>query len=177
MPRLRDNADDFLALIARTSEARGLPSAFVEKDFWVTELLRAVVDAARREGATAVFKGGTSLSKAYGIIERFSEDVDILLLPPDALGPGARHSVLKRICEAAGEHLGVAPEGVTVKVMAITEIDQGWSLKLTRSALGSGPILHRWSRLSWWAASPPRRPGWRRQAIQRCGAVHPASVS
>jgi len=115
VPRLRDNPDDFLALIARTSEARGLPSAFVEKDFWVTELLRAVVGSARREEATAVFKGGTSLSKAYGIIERFSEDVDILLLPPNGLGAGARHSVLKRICEGAAEHLGVGPEGVTVK--------------------------------------------------------------
>jgi hypothetical protein len=102
-------------LISRTSEAVGIPVHFVEKDFWVTELLRAVVAAANQEHAVAVFKGGTSLSKAYGIIERFSEDVDILLVPPAGLGSAARHSVLKRICLSAAEHLGVKAEAILVK--------------------------------------------------------------
>ena len=76
MARLRDSRDDFIALIAAASEATGLPLEFVEKDYWVTEVLRAV-SAPVRDGHV-VFKGGTSLSKAYGLIRRFSEDVDIL---------------------------------------------------------------------------------------------------
>ena len=114
MNRLRDQPDDLFALISGTSESTGLPPAFVEKDFWITELLRAVVVAASSEGATAVFKGGTSLSKAYGLIERFSEDVDILLVPPGDLGQEARHSVLRHICEQAAEHLGIEPVRVEV---------------------------------------------------------------
>jgi predicted nucleotidyltransferase component of viral defense system len=65
-----------------------IPVEFVEKDFWVTELLRAVVSEAAVSCAVAIFKGGTSLSKAYRIIERFSEDVDIL--PRSSRRPASR---------------------------------------------------------------------------------------
>lgn len=85
-----------------------IPVQFVEKDFWVTELLRAVVSGAADAGAVAVFKGGTSLSKGYRLIERFSEDVDILLVPPRGLGEQARHRVLKRICRTVASHFGLA---------------------------------------------------------------------
>jgi len=54
-----------------------LPAAAVEKDWWVTQTLRLIfqMDCA----PFLVFKGGTSLSKAWGLIERFSEDIDIAL--------------------------------------------------------------------------------------------------
>ena len=52
-----------------------MPVQFVEKDFWVTELLRAVVSEAADAGAIAVFKGGTSLSKAYRLVEDIEQDV------------------------------------------------------------------------------------------------------
>lgn len=91
--------------MSTTSTATGIPTAFVEKDFWVTEVLRAVSAAAAKESSLAVFKGGTSLSKAYGILERFSEDVDILLVPPDDLGETARHGILRRICNNVSGHL------------------------------------------------------------------------
>jgi|SRR5215467_12941590 len=65
MPRLRDHPDDLYALVSAASEAMHIPVEFVEKDFWVTELLRSVVSEATAAGAVAVFKGGTSLSKAY----------------------------------------------------------------------------------------------------------------
>lgn len=108
MPRLRDQPDDLHALVSAASEATRIPVQFVEKDFWVTELLRAVVAEAADARAAAVFKGGTSLSKAYRLIERFSEDVDILLLPPPGLGAQACHQVLKRMCRAAALHFGLA---------------------------------------------------------------------
>jgi len=59
------------------------------------------------ENAIAVFKGGTSLSKGYKLIERFSEDVDILIVPPQSIGPSARHGILKRVEVATAIHLGL----------------------------------------------------------------------
>jgi hypothetical protein len=114
--RLRDQPDDLHALVSAASDAMRMPAQFIEKDFWVTELLRAVISEAVRAGAVAVFKGGTSLSKGYRLIERFSEDVDILLVPPSGLGEQARHRVLKQICRHAALHFGLpAGDGEVVQ--------------------------------------------------------------
>lgn len=60
----------------RVAQEKGTYRAFLlEKDIWVVATLRALFDAPF--GRDLVFKGGTSLSKAYGAIRRFSEDVDI----------------------------------------------------------------------------------------------------
>jgi len=53
-----------------------LPPAVIEKDFWVCWMLRLLNQLPELNG-NITFKGGTSLSKAWGIIERFSEDIDI----------------------------------------------------------------------------------------------------
>jgi len=55
-------------------------SFIVEKDFWVCWLL-ARVFATIIMGPHCVFKGGTSLSKVFGAIQRFSEDVDLSISP------------------------------------------------------------------------------------------------
>jgi hypothetical protein len=55
----------------------GIPASAVEKDWWVVQTLKLIQ---KQEAAThIVFKGGTSLSKAWHIIERFSEDIDLAL--------------------------------------------------------------------------------------------------
>lgn len=54
---------------------KGLPAYAIEKDWWVTVTLCAIF--ASRHASHIVFKGGTSLSKAYNLIERFSEDIDL----------------------------------------------------------------------------------------------------
>jgi len=60
------------------SESRnGLPLAAIEKDWWVTLVLKAVFSSAYT--SHLVFKGGTSLSKAWDLIERFSEDIDLAI--------------------------------------------------------------------------------------------------
>lgn len=53
----------------------GLPPASIEKDWWVTQVLKAIYTLPY--GDHLSFKGGTSLSKCWGLIERFSEDVDL----------------------------------------------------------------------------------------------------
>lgn len=70
----------FKGLISATSENLGTPAFVVEKDFYLMEILRRIAHS----HPDIVFKGGTSLSKAYGAIKRFSEDLDLsVLLPAD----------------------------------------------------------------------------------------------
>jgi len=58
------------------SQRRGIDPAIIEKDYWVCRTLHALFDLPDLSDHL-VFKGGTSLSKAYGLIERFSEDIDV----------------------------------------------------------------------------------------------------
>jgi predicted nucleotidyltransferase component of viral defense system len=66
--------------------AMGLDAASVEKDFWVCWTLRELF-ALPGVGGHLTFKGGTSLSKAWQLIERFSEDID-LIVDKEVLGFG-----------------------------------------------------------------------------------------
>jgi hypothetical protein len=66
------------------ADAKRLQAASVDKDFWVCWTLREVFNLPNI-GPHLTFKGGTSLSKAWGLIERFSEDID-LVVDKDALG-------------------------------------------------------------------------------------------
>ena len=76
---LRDRRDLFVA----TARKVGIAEQNVEKDFWVCWTLAALFHD-RPEGAPRLlFKGGTSLSKAFGLIQRFSEDIDITVFRED----------------------------------------------------------------------------------------------
>ena len=70
-------AEDRAALFGETGAARGVADTIIEKDFWVCWTLKRVFGLQRGETASLVFKGGTSLSKAFGAIRRFSEDIDL----------------------------------------------------------------------------------------------------
>ena len=70
----RDRSELFEAAAAK----RGLHPAVMEKDFWVCWILQKLF-ASPAHGPHLVFKGGTSLSKVYGLIDRFSEDIDLVL--------------------------------------------------------------------------------------------------
>lgn len=75
---LHENKDDFGAAIIASAEYFGIPAIYIEKDYWVTYALRQIFlnDNVKN---LAVFKGGTSLSKCYKIINRFSEDIDMVI--------------------------------------------------------------------------------------------------
>lgn len=68
---------DFDGLLQIVANNCGLGVALVEKDYWVTHTLWAL----HAQGFDIWFKGGTSLSKGFGLIERFSEDLDLKLEP------------------------------------------------------------------------------------------------
>ena len=69
-------ATDRADLFAVSGTGRGLSSEMIEKDFWVCWTLKRVFTLSNPPSGL-LFKGGTSLSKVFGIIERFSEDVDL----------------------------------------------------------------------------------------------------
>jgi hypothetical protein len=70
--------NDRKALFHNTAAKMGMTDAIVEKDFWVCYMLDYLFHRCAWKDNLA-FKGGTSLSKAYGLIERFSEDIDLIL--------------------------------------------------------------------------------------------------
>ncbi len=65
-------------IFSETAANRGMTTAVVEKDFWVTWTLGKIFSNSDLNSVVK-FKGGTSLSKIYGLIERFSEDIDLIL--------------------------------------------------------------------------------------------------
>jgi len=97
--RLRDRLDELEVYVTRISDATQIPAAHLEKDFWVTEVLRGAVVESAATGCSVIFKGGTSLSKAHRIIERFSEDVDLIVVLPDG-GKRASDTKLKEFVAA-----------------------------------------------------------------------------
>jgi hypothetical protein len=70
-------AADRAALFNETGAARGVANAIIEKDFWACWALKRLFGLQKKGAPIFVFKGGTSLSKVYGAIRRFSEDIDI----------------------------------------------------------------------------------------------------
>ena len=78
MAFLHDQHDEFQSLVEITSRDRGVPPPMVEKDYWIMHCLWGL----QQQGFVFFLKGGTSLSKGFGIIDRFSEDIDIVIIPP-----------------------------------------------------------------------------------------------
>lgn len=68
-------AEERKAILDSLQLQTGLKSALIEKDWWVTAVLRSLFRLPYHEHIS--FKGGTSLSKCWGVIERMSEDIDI----------------------------------------------------------------------------------------------------
>lgn len=75
------NHPQFADLIRIVAEAKGIDPALVEKDYWIMHCLYGL----QKLGLKFELKGGTSLSKGYQIIKRFSEDIDIRIEPPAEL--------------------------------------------------------------------------------------------
>lgn len=70
--------EDRETVITDVAQQRGISEGIIEKDFWVSFVLEYLYEKSEFSDKLA-FKGGTSLSKVFGIIDRFSEDIDIVL--------------------------------------------------------------------------------------------------
>jgi hypothetical protein len=76
--KLHHNIPLFRDAVRITAQQMNIPPEFVEKDYWVTYALFTIFN--NEIGKDTVFKGGTALSKCYNMIERFSEDIDLVVL-------------------------------------------------------------------------------------------------
>ncbi len=72
------SSSDRRDLFRESASRLGMNPAIVEKDFWVCWILKLMFAEPALKNQM-VFKGGTSLSKAFGLIDRFSEDIDLVL--------------------------------------------------------------------------------------------------
>lgn len=78
MPDFLHDRKDFDQLLALVADERSLDPMLVEKDYWIMHALWGL----QAQGFRFELKGGTSLSKGFGVIHRFSEDIDIRIDPP-----------------------------------------------------------------------------------------------
>ncbi len=92
--------------IEAAAERLGITTTAVEKDYWVTQALRVLADEFPDD---FVFKGGTSLSKGYGLIERFSEDIDLLIIQ-GTRGKGAADRLMKDMGTVVADRMGATPQ-------------------------------------------------------------------
>lgn len=104
--KLFESPDFYDAIVAATAhfQGSGLTEQLIEKDYYVTEALRVI---ATLYPTQVVFKGGTSLSKGWKLIDRFSEDLDLFLDPnafDSPLSSNQTDKVLKHIQAAVGEY-------------------------------------------------------------------------
>lgn len=111
MPLFRETEAGFEGLFGILAEEHGLDAFAIEKDYWITQLLRT---ASQMRPGQLIFKGGTSLSKGYRLIERFSEDVDLLLVEgsPPPTDP-EREREIKGFCTQCAESIGAEAKRVS----------------------------------------------------------------
>ncbi len=76
--RLHENKELFQDAVLATSQFLNIPEIYIEKDYWVTVVLHKIFHSEMAD--EVVFKGGTALSKCHKLIERFSEDIDVVVL-------------------------------------------------------------------------------------------------
>lgn len=98
MEYLHNNKDLFHDILLAVREDTGIHTAIIEKDYYVTLLLKKIVE----KNPEIIFKGGTSLSKCHRIIYRFSEDIDIGV-DADKVTEGMRRNLKYDIFSAVDE--------------------------------------------------------------------------
>lgn len=112
---LHENKELYNDAILATAQQKGIPEIYIEKDYWVTLALNRIFTA--DIGKEAVFKGGTALSKCYNIIERFSEDIDMVILRNNTETGNQLKAKIKKISNIVAETLPeIEVDGITNKM-------------------------------------------------------------
>lgn len=100
--------------IRAASHQTGIRDEFVEKDYWITLVLHQLSKS--KYATQTVFKGGTSLSKGYGLINRFSEDVDIAIIHDNNKSGNEIKTIIRTVEKEMTQQLKeLQVEGITSK--------------------------------------------------------------
>lgn len=98
---LHRDRETFKDIVEQAADGNGRTPAVVEKDYYVTLILKLLSE----QLAECVFKGGTSLSKGFHVIDRFSEDIDITF--KEHIGESRRKKLKNVVLKGISEELGM----------------------------------------------------------------------
>jgi hypothetical protein len=113
--KLHENKELFQDAITATSQQKGIPEIYVEKDYWVTLALHAIFN--NKIGKETVFKGGTALSKCNQLIDRFSEDIDLVVLRKNGETNSQLKTKIKKISKCVANVIPeIEVDGITHKM-------------------------------------------------------------
>ncbi|QEC78974.1 nucleotidyl transferase AbiEii/AbiGii toxin family protein [Mucilaginibacter ginsenosidivorax] len=112
---LHNNPELFKDAITATAQQMKIAEIYVEKDYWVTLALKTIFES--EIGKEAVFKGGTALSKCYKLIERFSEDIDLVVLRHEGESDNQLKTKIRNLTNLVGTVMPeIEVEGITRKM-------------------------------------------------------------
>jgi len=112
---LHNNPELFKDAITATAQQMKIAEIYVEKDYWVTLALKTIFES--EIGKEAVFKGGTALSKCYKLIERFSEDIDLVVLRREGESDNQLKTKIRNLTNLVGTVMPeIEVEGITRKM-------------------------------------------------------------
>lgn len=113
--KLHQNKELFSDAVLAASQRFNIPEIYIEKDYWVTVALYEIFHS--EIASQAVFKGGTALSKCLKLIDRFSEDIDIVVLKNEGETDTQLKKKLKTITEKVSQVMPeIQLEGITNKM-------------------------------------------------------------
>lgn len=140
--KLHENQPLFAQLLNFAANTLNIRPEFIEKDYWITRALQRMSQNINAE--KVVFKGGTSLSKAYRLTNRFSEDIDIAVIDVDSFSGNQLKTFIKRLAKDMAADLEelVVPNVTSKGSRFYKAIYQYPNLVgLTSSAVKAGRIL------------------------------------
>jgi len=118
---LHTNRELFTDAITATAQRMDILEIYVEKDYWICYALKLIFESAIKD--EVIFKGGTALSKCYRYIDRFSEDIDLVVLRRDTETGNQLKNKLRKITKAITEPFEeVDIDGITNKMGMIRKI-------------------------------------------------------
>lgn len=133
----------FKDTVLATAEYFHISPAYIEKDYWITNMLRRL--SQNPNANKVVFKGGTSLSKAYNLVNRFSEDIDIAVIDANSLNGNQLKTLIKKVAKEMTTDLEeVQVDGVTSKGSRFYKAVYAYPDMLkqkTKTAISSGNLL------------------------------------
>ncbi|HEX7423839.1 MAG TPA: nucleotidyl transferase AbiEii/AbiGii toxin family protein [Terriglobales bacterium] len=159
------------ALFTETAARTGISAEIIEKDFWVCWMLYQIF--AMTDVPRVIFKGGTSLSKAFGMIKRFSEDIDLVLNrhelgfdagkdPANQEGTNLRKRTVEELKAACVAYMNDEFIPRLSKAIASVLGDAGWTLTADENAPDHDTFDFTYPR----GLPDPVRPGYVRRVVR-----------
>lgn len=113
--KLHTDKKQFREAVSITAQQMNIPTIYVEKDYWVTFALKSIFS--QEIGTDTIFKGGTSLAKCFKMINRFSEDIDLVVIRREDETDNKLKRKLKEVESAINDTLPeIEIQGLTHKV-------------------------------------------------------------